>query len=578
MSPSDRRAAAAALAASFFFVLASAASAPERFDLLITNARIVDGSGAAWYRGDIGIREGRIARIGQLNGATAAKTIDAAGRVAAPGFIDVHMHVEEELPLRPDAENLVADGVTSIVTGNCGASQIRLAEWFERLIQSGTAVNVASLVGHNTVRREVMGAADRAPTSAELAGMQALVRRAMEDGAVGLSTGLIYVPGSFAGADEVAALARTAAQAGGLYATHMRSENEKVMEAIDESVAAARAADLPLEISHFKVTSKPLWGSSVTMLRKVEAARASGLDVTLDWYPYTATSTTLDVLLPERAFAAGPEGSRQALLRRLEKPEERRAIAAEMFGRIHGTLGRDHLDYAVVAAASFDASLAGRNLREINRAARPAHLDDLHAEIETVLDLCARGAAAAPGSGGGVCGAHMVFHVLDEADVERVFASPLTMVGRDGGVPEPGAGKPHPRSYGTAARVLARYVRERGVVRLEEAVRRMTSLPAARFGFADIGLLKEGFRADLVLFDPQTVQDLATYEDPQRLSRGFDVVVVGGRIVREGGRATGARPGRILYGPSFTRSGGAASSTSDRSPAPSSAAPRTPRH
>ena len=340
--------AAAALAAAGAL---AGAGGGERYDLVIRNARIVDGAVGPWFRGDVAVRGGRIARVGRVEAASAAREIDAAGRVLAPGFIDVHMHVESELPARPDAENLVADGVASIVTGNCGASETRLAEWFARLRKSGTAVNVASLVGHNSVRRDVMGAENRAPSARELASMQALVRRAMEEGAVGLSTGLIYVPGSFAGPDEVAALARTAAAYGGVYATHMRSENEKVMEAIDESVAAARAADLPLEISHFKVTSKPLWGLSVRMLEKVEQARASGVDATLDWYPYTATSTTLDVLLPDRAFAAGPEGSRQALLARLTSPEERRKIADEMFDRIHGTLGRDHLDYAVVAAA-----------------------------------------------------------------------------------------------------------------------------------------------------------------------------------------------------------------------------------
>lgn len=574
-SPVRRAAASVAIALSAAAAATLFFAEEPFFDLVIRRARIVDGAGGPWFRGDVAVRGGRIARVGRVEAGHSVREIDAADRVLAPGFIDVHMHVESELPARPDAENLVADGVTSIVTGNCGASDTRLSEWFGRLRTAGTAVNVASLVGHNSIRRDVVGAENRPPTARELASMQALVRRAMEEGAVGFSTGLIYVPGSFAAPEEIAALAKTAGAYGGVYATHMRSESERVLEAIDESLAAARLAQLPLEISHFKVTAKPLWGLSTRMLETIEQARAAGVDVTLDWYPYTATSTTLDVLLPNRALAAGPEGSRQALGKRLKSHRERRAIAEEMFDRIHGTLGRDHLDYAVVAVAAFDASLAGKSLREINLAAGGARADTLRSEIETVLDLCAIGAAS--GKGGGVCGAHMVFHVLDEADVERIFASPLTMVGRDGGVPEPGAEKPHPRSYGTAARVLARYVRDRGVVRLEEAVRRMTSLPARRFGFADIGLVREGFRADLVLFDPGQVQDLATFEDPHRLSRGFDVVLVNGRFVRDGGRPTGARPGRILYGPGFTAPAATDSSTSDRPPAPSGAASRATR-
>jgi N-acyl-D-amino-acid deacylase len=576
MTSPVRRAAASiavAMTAAAAAALFSADEAP--FDLVIRRARIVDGAGGPWFRGDVAVRGGRIARVGRVEARHAAREIDAADRVLAPGFIDVHMHVESELPVRPDAENLVADGVTSIVTGNCGASETRLSDWFGRLRTAGIAVNVASLVGHNSIRRDVVGAENRPPSARELASMQSLVHRAMEEGAVGLSTGLIYVPGSFAAPEEVAALAKTAGASGGIYATHMRSENERVLEAIDESLAAARSAQPPLEISHFKVTAKPLWGLSVRMLEKVENARTAGVDVTLDWYPYTATSTTLDVLLPNQALAAGPEGSRKALAKRLKSPRQRRAIAEEMFDRIHGALGRDHLDYAVVAVATFDASLAGKSLREINLAAGGARADTLRSEIETVLDLCARGAAF--GRGSGACGAHMVFHVLDEGDIERIFASPLTMVGRDGGVPEPGVEKPHPRSYGTAARVLARYVRERGVVRLEEAVRRMTSLPAQRFGFSDIGLVREGFRADLVLFDPAQVQDLATFEDPHQLSRGFDVVLVDGRFVRDGGRPTGARPGRILYGPGFTGPAAAGSSTSNRPPGPSGAVSRANR-
>lgn len=519
---------------------ASAAGRPEPFDLLVCGARIVDGSGGAWYRADVGVSGGRIAAIGSLSGAAAARTVDAEDRVLAPGFIDIHTHVESNLPARPDAENLIADGVTTVVTGNCGASELSIAEWLDGVERNGTAVNVATLVGHNAIRADVMGYADRAPDSTELARMEALVERAMREGAFGFSTGLIYSPGTFAKPDEIVALARVAARSGGIYATHLRSENDRLFSAIEEALAVARAAAVPLEISHYKVTARRLWGSSAKMLAILEAARREGLDVTVDQYPYTASSSGLDVLLPDRVLQ-GPGSVRHALVRRLSDSRERAAIAREMLRRLRDDLGRDHLDYAVVASAAWRPALEGKNVRVVNsEMGRP---DQIGSEIETVLDLCREGAASGRGN---VCGTQMVYHTMDEQDVERIFAHPLAMVGRDGGVAAAGWGIPHPRSYGTSARVLARFVRERGLVSLEEAVRKMTSLPAARLRLADRGLIKEGFRADLVLFDPETVEDLSRFDDPHRLSRGFDLVVVNGTIVREEGQATCERPGLAL--------------------------------
>jgi N-acyl-D-amino-acid deacylase len=527
-----------------------AARTPDRFDLAVLGGQLVDGSGAPGFQADIGIRAGRIARIGRISRQAAASVLDARGRVVAPGFIDVHMHVEEELAQRPGAESLVADGVTTIVTGNCGGSELRLADWFGRLAHRATAINVASLVGHNAVRRAVLGGANRSATPREMAEMEALLRRGLQEGAVGFSTGLIYPPGTFAPASEVTALARVAARFGGVYATHLRSENEKVFEAIAEAIAAARDAGLPLQISHFKVTSRRLRGSSTRMLEAVERARAQGLDVTLDQYPYTASSSGLEVLLPDWALEAGDEGARTALRRRLAQPALRRRMALEMHHRIQRVLGRDHLDYAVVSRFAPDPSLEGKNLREIHRARRRpggrGAADGLRGEITTALELCAQGASRTEGAG--ACGVQMIYHVLDEGDVQRIFRHSLTMVARDGGLPELGVGKPHPRSYGTAARVLGRFVRELRLVPLEEAIRKMTSLPAQRFGFRDRGLLREGFQADLVVFDPRRVTDAATFEDPHRPSEGIDDVLVNGAPVRRGGRATGKRPGRILLG------------------------------
>jgi N-acyl-D-amino-acid deacylase len=524
---------------------AIAQGAPD-YDLIIRNGRVVDGSGNAWFWGDLGIRAGRIAGVGRLEGARAAREIDAAGMVVAPGFIDVHMHVEGAVVARPAASNLLADGVTSIVTGNCGGSEVKIGEWFARLQQIGVGVNVATLIGHNAVRREVMGTEKRAPTATELERMEALVGAAMEQGAVGFSTGLIYVPGTYATTEEVVALARVAARSGGLYATHMRDEGDKVFEAIDESIRIAREARLPLEISHFKVSNKRFWGASERMLARVEQARAEGLDVTVDQYPYTASSTSLASRLPSWALAGGQE----VLRRRLADPVERKKIAEEMHERLRKVEGRKHMDYAVVARASWDESLAGKSIRDINRLwkrpdGRPAgRKDNLRQEIQTVLDMMEKG------------GAQMVYHSMEEKDVVRILGYPLTMLGRDGGIPEYGVGKPHPRSYGSAARLLGRYVREKKVVRLEEAIRKMTSLPAQRFGFRDRGLLREGMWAYVVAFDPEKVGDIATFEEPHRYSNGIVHVLVNGRVAVDTGKVMDARAGQILYGPGTRRPAG----------------------
>jgi len=523
-----------------------AAAQTADYDLFIRNGRVVDGSGNAWYRADIAIRDGRIVRIApniqEREGATAKRVIDAQGWVVAPGFIDGHMHLEGAITRRPTADNLVADGVTSVVTGNCGGSEEDLGKFFATLKETGIGVNLTSLVGHGTVRRAVMGTENRAATGEELARMEALVAAAMEAGAVGLSTGLIYVPGTYAPTEEIVALARVAARYGGIYATHMRNEGEKVLEAMDEAIRIGREAGLPVEISHFKVSNKRFWGWSTKMLAKVERARAEGLDVTVDQYPYTASSTSLESQLPAWALAGlGEEeqAARETLQQRLADKAQRKKIADEMYERIRKVGGRKHLDYAVVSWASWDPTLAGKNIRQINREWK--RKDNLRQEIETVLDMCAKG------------GASMVYHGMDEKDVARILDYEFTMPGRDGGVPEFGRGKPHPRSYGTSARVLGRYMRERKLLGLEEAVRKMTSAPAQRYGFQDRGLLREGMWADIVVFDPATVGDAATFDNPHQYSRGIHYVLVNGVLAVDGGQRTGARPGMILHGPGVRR-------------------------
>lgn len=534
-----RLATSAASALVFLLVLNGCAGlAPQApADLLITNGRILDGTGNHWTRGDIAVRDGRIVGIaapGRL-AVAAARTLDARDRIVAPGFIDVHAHIELGVWNRPTAENYIHDGVTSVITGNCGGSADSLRAFLGRVDSEGTSINVGSLVGHNTVRRQVMDLVNRAATPDEQRRMEALVEQAMKDGAVGFSTGLIYLPGLFSNTPEVVGLAKAAARHGGVYASHIRNEGNKVADAINEALDIGRQANMPVQISHFKVSAPANWGRSRETLAMVEKARAEGLDVTIDQYPYTASSTSLSVMLPDWAV----EGGQGEIVKRLKDETLRRKIAAEMLTNARNQK-RPSFAYAVVTRHSTDRSLAGKSIRDINlKAGRP---DTMEMEIETILDLLIVGTAQA------------VFHGMNEDDVKHIMGWRFNMIAADGGV-QSGEGMPHPRSYGTNARVLGKYVREEKVMPLEEAVRRMTSLPAQKFQLKDRGLLREGFAADIVVFDERTVADKATYDNPHQYSVGFDYVIVNGKVTMEGGRHTGVKAGRSLRGPAFVKEG-----------------------
>lgn len=505
----------------------AAIPAVAQYDILIRNARVVDGTGNPWFHADIGIREGRIAAIGRLENAAAARVIDAAGRVAAPGFIDVHTHVEGAIEKVPRADNFLLDGVTTIVTGNCGGSVQNVAAWFQRLEELGIGVNVATLVGHNTVRRQVMGTENRHATPEELARMKELVHAAMQQGAVGFSTGLIYIPGAYAPTEEVVELARSAAVYDGVYASHMRDEGAQILEAIHEAARVGEQARMPVQISHFKIDTPRIWGFSEKSIALVEEYRRRGVDVVVDQYPYDHSSTNLGITLPAWALAGGTE----ALRERLSNPETRARIAAEMEQRLKD-LGHPDYSYATVAYFAQDHSWEGKNLVEITRirGLEPT----LANQIETIFHILLNG------------GAQMIYHSMSDVDIERILRYPNTAIASDGGVRVFGEGMPHPRSYGTNARVLAEYVRRRGVLTLEDAIRRMTSLPARTFRLRDRGLLREGFAADIVIFDPERVQDKATYTQPHQYSDGFDYVLVNGVVMVDEGRLTEARGGRIL--------------------------------
>ncbi|NUO79584.1 D-aminoacylase [candidate division KSB1 bacterium] len=515
----------------FILLLSSSSFSQFQFDLLIQNGRIIDGSGNPWFRGDVGIRDGRIAAIGKLAASDAQRVIAAEGLAVAPGFIDVHTHVEDGIRKRPTAENFLFDGVTTIITGNCGGSETDLPKLFDELRATGISLNVATLIGHNSVRRAVMNTAKRDPTPTELAKMSALVERAMQAGAVGFSTGLIYIPGTYSKTPEVVALAKAAAEHGGVYASHIRNEGDSVLFAIREAIHIGREANIPVEISHFKISSKRLWDHSDETIALVEQARAEGLDVCVDQYPYTASSTNLGVLLPSWALADGDS----AIKARLHNPMTRKQIAQEMKHFIRERAGRNRLDYAIVARCRWDSTMEGKSIAEINqRMRRKANLDN---EIQTVLDMMLKGGAA------------MIYHSMFEDDVVRIMQYPNAMIASDAGVAEFGRGSPHPRAYGTNARVLGRYVREKKILRLEEAIRKMTSLPAQRFRLHERGLLRAGMAADIVVFDAQRVKDRATFEKPHAYAEGFRYVLVNGEVVIEEGKHTGARAGEILFGP-----------------------------
>ena len=506
-------------------------------DLLIRNARVVDGTGSPWFVSDVAINDGRISRVGRNLDIDADQVIDAGGKVLAPGFIDVHTHVEssanrEGLMNLPRADNYLLDGVTTIVTGNCGGSEIDVGDWAANLKNLG--INVATLIGHNTIRREVVGLDDRVPTADEMLQMKALVDKGMRDGAVGFSTGLLYVPGTYADTSEVIALAEVASSYGGVYASHIREQGAMLHDSISEAVTIGREAKMPVQISHLKVKGRTRWGTIGSAIELIESYRQEGIDVVVDAYPYERASTNLGVNLPRWAVA----GSAEDIAARIEDDNTQQRIVGSMKDMLEDG-GYPDYSFATVAQYRPNPNYNGMTISEINRLVeRSANVDN---EIQTILDMMVEGGAAGVNQG-----ASMVYHYMSEEDVDTIFSYPNAAVASDGSIIAFGQGQPHPRSYGTNARILANYVRERNVMTLEDAVRRMTSLPARTFSFHDRGIIRPGFVADLVLFDPETVDDKATFADPHQFSEGFDVVVVNGVVAVAAGELSDARAGRFI--------------------------------
>lgn len=496
-------------------------------DIIIKNGKIIDGSGNHWYYGDVVIHDGKIIKTGSSAGYISDKTIDAGKKIIAPGFIDVHGHIESGIMQNPKALNYLYNGVTTVITGNCGGSATDIAAFFQKVDSIKPGINVATLAGHNTIRNMVMKHEDRKPTTQEQEAMEMLIEKAMKEGALGMSTGLIYIPGTFSETEEVVGMARAAAKFNGIYVSHIRNEGNSVEKAINEAIEIGRQANLPVQISHFKISSKALWGHSLKTIEMVEDARRNGYDVTIDQYPYTASSTNLNIRLPSWLFAGG----RDSMLIRLNDPATRKRVKSQALKNMKAS-GFKNFSYAFVANHSADTSLNGKTISEINvlkgRKAKPAE------EVETIMEMVEKG------------GAQMVYHTMSEEDVKYIMKYPFTMFGADAGVPTFGAGVPHPRGYGTNARVLGKYVREMKVISLEEAIRKMTSLASTRFGITDRGLIKEGMVADILIFDEEKVNDMATYDKPHAYSTGFEYVIVNGKISIENGIAVSPENGKAL--------------------------------
>lgn len=496
-------------------------------DIIIKNGRILDGTGNSWIKGDIAVKDGKIIKVGFTGGMTAVKIIDAKGLIVAPGFIDVHTHIEGDEFKNPTANNFILDGVTSVVTGNCGSSNTDIKKYLGQIDSLKPSINVATLIGHNNVRKAVMGTANRKPTEEEMKQMEILVEQAMKDGAVGLSTGLIYIPGTYSETDEILRLAKVAARYNGVYASHMRDEGDSVVQAISEALLIGREAGMPVEISHFKLSGQQNWGRSRETVAMIRKAREEGIDVTIDQYPYGASSTGISTLLPDEVLSDGQD----SIKARLQRPEIRKYVTDYIKSRLKKRKLK-HLSYAVVAYHRADTTLNGKSIEEINLLKGRKH--NVKMEAETVMDLMMAGGASA------------VFHGMGDEDIKRIMQYPFNMFASDASIRIWKQGSPHPRGYGTNARVLAKYVREEKVLSLEEAVRRMTSLPAQKFGLKDRGLLREGFAADIVVFDENQVQDLSTYQQPHAYSKGFQYVLVNGQVVVENGEHLGTRSGMTL--------------------------------
>ena len=495
-------------------------------DLVIRNGLLYDGTGQAPRALDVSIDKGVIVSVGP-DLPMGEVTLDAGGKAVAPGFIDVHTHAENIIH-HPKAENFLRMGVTTLILGNCGSSKLNLGDFYKQIEEKGFSPNIASLIGHGTVRKQVMGGSFRRPPDAgELAQMQKYIEKGMVDGALGMSTGLIYLPGTFAKTDELVALSQTVSRHGGIYVSHMRSEGTNIFKAVDEVCRIGRQAKLPVHISHLKLAGRPMWGKHAQLLGQLGKARDEGLQLTHDQYAYTASSTSLRQLLPDEVVAGGSA----AFAQRMKDKTERDKTLNWMKLRLRARQREDY-SYAVIAYHKKDTRYNGLNVVE---AARLRYgKGTLDHQISLIFEIEANGGASA------------VFHGMSEKDARAFLKSHHTMFASDSSVRVFDRGVPHPRGYGNAARFLGHYARDQKQLKLEEAIRKLTSLPAHTFKLKGRGLIKPGHSADVVVFDSKMIRDNATFKSPHSYSTGFKYVIVNGRIVVESDRHNGAGPGQII--------------------------------
>jgi dihydroorotase/N-acyl-D-amino-acid deacylase len=512
-------------------IAVSVCAQPGSFDVLITNGRIIDGSGNPWFIGDLGISGDSIAAVGALRDSDAKVRIDAKGLVVAPGFIDIHSHAARFALQTPALESAVRQGLTTVIDNPDGGSAVPLRGDLDRMRGVKPTVNFGFYVGQGSIRSKVMGLVNRPATANEIAKMRELARESMHDGAFGLSTGLFYVPGNFTPTEEVIELAKVVGEMGGMYISHMRDEAANVVKSVLETIRVGEEGRLPAQVTHHKIIGQSNWGASEKTLELIEAARTRGVDVTIDQYPYTASHTGSAALFPQWSL----EGGSASLRERLAAPEQREKIKAEIANRIRVDRGGGDPKNVQFARCDHDTSLAGQTLADVTKARGLEPSIENAAEV--MIDIQMKG------------GCSTIYHAINEEDVVRIMRHRLTMIGSDGEAPVFGKASPHPRAYGTFPRVLGRYVREKDVIKLEDAVRKMTSFPASRLKLMDRGLLRSGMKADVVIFDPATIADKSEFTNPHQYSVGIRDVFVNGEAVLREGKMTSARPGRILYGP-----------------------------
>ena len=495
----------------------------EDADLLLTGATVIDGSGNVGVAADIAIRDDIIVRVGNCSDIDAVWTINCKGKVICPGFIDLHNHSDRQIvrPKTRAAVNYVTQGCTTIVTGNCGSGPVDTGAYLRKIDVSGAGPNVAHLIPQGSVREQVLGSVNVAATPKQIQEMRDLCDQAMRDGAWGMSTGLIYVPSSYADTTELIELAKVVGRHGGIYASHIRGEGTGLLKSVDEALEIGRQADVPVHVSHFKSSGQDAWGLVREAVRMIEKERSAGHTVTADQYPYIASSTSLGAtLLPSSARAGGS----QALIRRLDDPESGPPLIR--------TIER-----------SVQKRDSGRAVRIARYAPRQSYVGKNLAEIAVMENQSAAQIAEEIIRGGG---ASVVNFSMDEADVRHVMAVPWVATASDGRAYLPGADRPHPRNYGTFPRKLAYYSLEEKVIPLERAIRSMTSLPAEILGLSDRGVLRPGLKADVVVFDPTDLRDQATFDAPHQYATGIEYVLVNGTMVVSRGIPTGALPGRPL--------------------------------